>query len=50
MEAIREANERGSGVASLNGKMIDRPVVIRARYLLELAGENPDGEEETQEV
>ena len=50
MEAIREANERGSGVASLNGKMIDRPVVIRARYLLELAGGNPDGEEETQEV
>ena len=50
MEAIREANERGSGVASLNAKMIDRPVVIRARYLLELAGENPDGEEETQEV
>ena len=50
MEAIREANERGSGVASLNGKMVDRPVVIRARYLLELAGENPDGEEETQEV
>ena len=50
MEAIREANERGSGVASLNGKMIDRPVVLRARYLLELAGENPDGEEETQEV
>ncbi len=50
MEAIREANERGSGVASLNGKMIDRPVVLRAQYLLELAGELPDGEEETQEV
>ncbi len=46
MEAIREANERGSGVASLNGKMIDRPVVLRARYLLELAGEDPDGEQE----
>ena len=46
MEAIREANERGSGVASLNGKMIDRPVVLRAQYLLELAGEDPNGEEE----
>ena len=46
MVAIREANERGSGVASLNGKMIDRPVVLRARYLLELAGEDPDGEQE----
>ena len=38
MEAIREANAKGSGVASLNGKMIDKPVVARARYLLELAG------------
>ena len=37
MEAIEEANARGSGVASLNGKMIDRPVVLRAQYLLELA-------------
>lgn len=37
MEAIEEANARGSGVASLNGKMIDKPVVLRAQYLLELA-------------
>lgn len=37
MDAIAEANERGSGVASLRGKMIDRPVVLRAQYLLELA-------------
>ncbi len=37
MEAIEEANARGSGVASLNGKMIDKPVVTRAQYLLELA-------------
>lgn len=36
MEAIEEANARGSGVASLNGKMIDKPVVARAQYLLEL--------------
>ncbi len=37
MEAIREANARGSGVASLNGKMIDKPVVIRAQRMLDLA-------------
>ncbi|MDO4543683.1 MAG: citrate (pro-3S)-lyase subunit beta [Clostridia bacterium] len=37
MNAIAQANARGSGVASLNGKMIDRPVVIRAERLLELA-------------
>ena len=37
MEAIAEAEARGSGVASLNGKMIDRPVVLRAQYLIELA-------------
>lgn len=49
MEAIREANERGSGVASLNGKMIDRPVVMRAQYLLELAGEVEEAAEEPQE-
>ena len=36
MDAIAEANARGSGVASLNGKMIDKPVVARAQYLLEL--------------
>ena len=46
MGAIREANAKGSGVASLNGKMIDRPVVMRAQYLLELAGLA----EEAQEV
>ena len=38
MDAIKEANAKGSGVASLKGKMIDKPVVARARYLLELAG------------
>ena len=36
MDAIAEANARGSGVASLNGKMIDKPVVARAQYLLDL--------------
>ncbi len=37
MDAIAEANARGSGVASLKGKMIDKPVVTRAERLLELA-------------
>ena len=46
MDAIKEANAKGSGVASLKGKMIDKPVVARARYLLELAGIVVDAEEE----
>ena len=37
MAAIQEANARGSGVANLNGKMIDKPVVIRAQRLIALA-------------
>lgn len=37
MEAIREANERGSGVISLNGKMVDKPIVERAQRVLDLA-------------
>ena len=37
MGAIREANARGSGVVALNGKMIDKPVVERARRTLRLA-------------
>ena len=48
MEAIAAANARGSGVASLNGKMIDKPVVTRAKRLLELyeAGSKADEVEE----
>jgi len=37
MEAIEEANRRGSGVIALNGKMIDRPIVLRAERVLNLA-------------
>jgi citrate lyase subunit beta/citryl-CoA lyase len=37
LEAIREAERKGSGVISLNGKMVDRPVVIRAEHVLDLA-------------
>ena len=35
--AIKEAEARGSGVISLNGKMVDKPVVIRAKRVIELA-------------
>ncbi len=38
MMAIEEANEKGSGVIALNGKMIDKPIVERAERVLELAG------------
>lgn len=37
VEAMEDAKARGSGVASLNGRMIDRPVALRAQYLIELA-------------
>ncbi len=37
MEAMKEANEKGSGVIALNGKMIDKPVAERARRVLDLA-------------
>lgn len=35
--AAREAQERGLGVISLNGKMIDKPIVDRAERVLQLA-------------
>lgn len=37
MEAIEEAGRKGSGVISLNGKMIDKPIVMRAQRVLDLA-------------
>lgn len=46
MAAIAEANAKGSGVASLNGKMIDRPVVLRAQRMLDLAEVSQVSEEE----
>ena len=36
-EAIRRGKEQGKGAVSLLGKMIDKPVVARAQYLLEMA-------------
>lgn len=35
--AIKEAEAKGSGVVSVNGKMVDKPVVIRAQRTIELA-------------
>lgn len=35
--AIKEAERRGSGVIALNGKMVDKPVVIRAQRTIDLA-------------
>ena len=35
--AIKEAQAKGSGVISLNGKMVDRPVVLRAERTIALA-------------
>lgn len=46
MDAIKEAQRKGSGVISLNGKMIDRPIVIRAQRLISLAEANRLTEEE----
>ena len=37
LAASEEASARGSGVVALDGKMIDRPVVLRAERTLELA-------------
>lgn len=35
--AIEEAKRQGKGAISLNGKMIDAPIVLRARFVLEAA-------------
>ncbi|MFV0379411.1 MAG: aldolase/citrate lyase family protein [Anaerorhabdus sp.] len=37
INAINEAEAKGSGVISLNGKMIDKPIVERAQRVLSLA-------------
>ena len=37
LDAIKEAEKNGSGVIALNGKMIDKPIVERARRYLDLA-------------
>ncbi len=37
MEAAEKAQKEGKGVISIDGKMVDAPVLARARHLLELA-------------
>jgi citrate lyase subunit beta/citryl-CoA lyase len=37
VEAAQEAERAGHGVVSLNGKMVDAPVVLSARRILDLA-------------
>lgn len=37
IDAIKEAEKKGSGVIAVNGKMVDRPVVLRAERTIELA-------------
>ena len=37
MYAIEEAEKKGSGVIALDGKMIDKPIVLRAKHMLRLA-------------
>lgn len=37
IEAAREAEEKGLGVVSLNGKMVDSPIIERARWTLQKA-------------
>jgi len=37
IEAAKEAKEQGLGVISLDGKMVDAPIIARAEWTLELA-------------
>jgi citrate lyase subunit beta/citryl-CoA lyase len=37
LAAIKEAEAKGSGVIAVNGKMVDKPVVIRAQHTIDLA-------------
>ena len=37
LAAIKEAEKKGSGVIAVNGKMVDRPVVLRAQRTSDLA-------------
>lgn len=37
LNAIKEAKSKGSGVVSLNGKMVDKPIAERAQRVIDLA-------------
>jgi len=43
-EAIRIAQEQGKGAISLRGKMIDAPIVLRAKIILDAAAELEGGQ------
>lgn len=42
LEVVKSAAEEGKGVISLNGKMIDKPIVMRALKVLKSAGMESD--------
>lgn len=48
LAAIKKAKAEGSGVASLNGKMVDLPVVNRAKTTLQLAAKLGMAEEDLE--
>jgi citrate lyase subunit beta / citryl-CoA lyase len=50
LASYKQALEQGQGVASLNGKMIDAPIVRRARRTLALAGSPQIATASTQEA
>lgn len=37
VEALEQAQAKGSGIVSLNGKMVDKPVLLRAQRTLDMA-------------
>jgi len=43
--AMEKAQQEGAGVASLDGKMIDKPVAVRARQVLQAVGDIEQGKE-----
>ncbi len=42
MDTVKEAEKSGKGVASMDGKMIDKPIVLRAMKVLRAAGIKED--------
>lgn len=37
LEAAKDATVRGLGVVSINGKMVDAPIIARAQWIIDLA-------------
>ena len=38
IEGVKDANEKGLGAFSIEGKMIDKPIILRALNTLKLSG------------